>query len=218
MNIKVLFQDEHFVIVSKPSGMLVHPYWKESNERECLLKYVRDQLKQYLYPFHRLDRATSGIVIFGLSKESTKKIQDIWHNEETEKYYKLLARGVFESSGIFEFTLQNEKKVKQDAKTQFWPLLFDDNVTYLSARIFTGRKHQIRRHFARTAHHLIGDTTYGKGNINRYYRENYKLNRLFLHCSDINFIHPYTNQRINIHDPLPSELESVLTKLNLKEF
>ncbi len=210
--VKILFQDEHYIAVDKPSGLLVHPYKKETNEKENLMKLVKERTGHYLYPIHRIDRPVSGIVIFGLSSEATSKINSIWHNESTSKKYIALARGEV-CEMIIDFPLNNDKKQKQDALTYISPLSLLPKATLLSAKISTGRKHQIRRHLSRRMHQVIGDTAHGKGKINQFYRDTYNLQRIFLHASKLEFVHPYNNQKISIFSPMPTELREVLTKI-----
>lgn len=203
-------------MVNKPSGLFVHPYKAESQERETLLKIVRKQTGHYLYPMHRLDRPVSGIVIFALSSEAAKLLQEQWTLPSTIKEYTTLVRGILDSPGRFEFALTDDNGVKRDAITHYWPIDSKKELTLLRVRIDTGRKHQIRRHFARRCHGVIGDTAHGKGKINQFFRDHYQLNRIFLHCHYFSFEHPFTKNKIEIHCPLPIDLQEVLTRLEMK--
>ncbi|GAB4408704.1 MAG: tRNA pseudouridine(65) synthase TruC [Bacteriovoracaceae bacterium] len=210
--IEILFEDPYYLIVNKPSGMFVHPYKEESQERETLMKIVKEQTGHYVYPIQRLDRPVSGIVLFALSSEAARKIQEEWSKDTTIKEYLCLARGEIESEGIFNFALTDENGVKKEAITKYWPLEIKNRLTFCRVQIQTGRKHQIRRHFARRCHGIIGDTAHGKGKINQFFRDHYGLHRIFLHCHFLSFIHPYSNQIIDIKCPLPEELSNVLKK------
>ncbi len=211
--IEILFQDEFFIIVNKPSGLLVHAY-KECTDQINLMKLVRLQTGHYLYPLHRIDRPVSGIVIFGINKEASSKLKDQWHDTSTEKEYLVLVRRDITEPGTFNFALSNDNKVKQEAVTHYTPIKnYGDWNTLLKVTIDTGRKHQIRRHFSRRCHQVIGDTAHGKGNINRYFREHYNLHRIFLHSHRFKFKHPMTKAHIEIHCPLPVELENTLKKI-----
>jgi RluA family pseudouridine synthase len=211
--IEVLYQDEYFVIVNKPSGLLVHAY-KECTDQINLMKLVRLQTGHYLYPLHRIDRPVSGIVIFGINKEASSKLKDQWHEDSTEKEYIVLVRGEILESGTFNFALSNDKKIKQDAVTHYTPIKnYGDWNTLLKVNIDTGRKHQIRRHFSRRCHQVIGDTAHGKGKINRFFREHYNLKRIFLHSHRFKFEHPITKVAIEINCPLPAQLESTLIQI-----
>jgi tRNA pseudouridine65 synthase len=213
--IEILFQDEHYLIVNKPSGLLVHPYKKETNERDNLMKRVKEQTGLYLYPIHRLDRPASGILLFALSSEAGRKIQEIWHSDKVIKEYTALVRGQVESEGEMNFALTDpDTGKKKEAHTTYKLEKQFFKTALVKARIQTGRFHQIRRHFARRCHGLIGDTAHGKGRINQYFRDEFDLNRLFLHASYLKFTHPFSEETIEIHCHLPDELAKVLQKLN----
>ena len=211
--IEILYQDDYFIAVNKPSGMLVH-YYKECTDTTNLMRFARDQTGYYLYPLHRLDRPVSGIVIFAIDQNAASELKKVWNSEQVEKEYLTLVRGEILEAGTFNFDLSNENKIKQTAITHYQPIeFFGDWNTLLKVKIETGRKHQIRRHFSRRCHQVIGDTAHGKGKVNRYFREHYDLNRIFLHGHSFNFVHPITKEKIFINCPLPKELELVLEKL-----
>jgi RluA family pseudouridine synthase len=213
--IEILYQDDQIIVVHKPSGLLVHPYWKETNERDNLMKRVRDQIGQRVYPIHRLDRPVSGALMFGLNGEIVKRIQEHWHNKDlVHKEYLALVYGEITDPGKFDFQLSDANKVKKDALTKFRPLAYSDRASLMQIVIETGRTHQIRRHFSRSRHHLIGDTKHGKGNINRHYRENHNFHRIFLHSYrfklDLDFL------KIDITCPMPVELTNLLEELKIE--
>lgn len=211
--INILYEDEWLVACEKPSGLLVHPYWKETNERKCLLKDLKRQTKKWLYPVHRLDRPTSGIVIFGYASEPVRILQENWREESTRKFYLGLAKNVHTCERRFDFDLNNENKVPQKAITLARPLETFEDATFMEIEILTGRKHQIRRHFSRRCSQIIGDRMYGKKPTNDYYLENYGLERLFLHAHKLMFNHPMTGKPVEITCPLPADLEAPLNKL-----
>ena len=212
--IEILFQNDDVVVVTKPSGLLVHPYWKETNERDNLMRRVRDQIGQRVNPIHRLDRPVSGAIMFGLNGDIVKKVQEHWHDKtKVHKEYLALAFGEIDKEGIFNFSLSNEKKVKQEALTKYRPLTTSERATLMQITIETGRTHQIRRHFSRSSHHLIGDTKHGKGKINNYYRETHNFHRIFLHSYrlkiDLDFL------KVDIESPLTNELKSLLDNIKI---
>lgn len=216
--VKILYQDDSLVIVDKPSGLLVHPYKEATNERENLMVTLRDMLDQWVYPVHRIDRPVSGIVVFGLSSEAVSKIKEFWGDKTiTQKEYLALVRGQVEEPGTFDFELSNERKVKQVAITHYQPLHRFEDSTLVKIQIETGRKHQIRRHFSRRMQCLIGDTTYGKGILNERYRNEFNLQRIFLHAWKLSFPHPFKDEVISITCPLPPELEDVLRAKGLQD-
>ena len=207
--IQVYYQDDHYIIVEKPSKLLVHPY-KESTDTTSLLKVLKAQEGHYLYPVHRLDRPVSGLIMFGKSSQATKEIKERWHHDSTQKKYLTLCRRQILESGEFCFDLSNDKKIKQAAKTLYRPLQVFENYTFLEVEIKTGRKHQIRRHFSRRVYNLVGDTMYGKGVDNNYFREHFNLDRIFLHAHHLAFYHPFLHKNLLFHSPLPQKLQNIL--------
>lgn len=211
--IKVLLQNNDLIAVEKPSGLLVHAYKKETNERNHLLRMLKQQTGLYLYPVHRLDRPVSGIVLFALSSEMARTIKNIWHDAATVKEYLALVRGRLEEPGRFDFPLFDSNKNKQSAVTEYQPLELFEDVTLMSIRIKTGRKHQIRRHFSRRWANVIGDSKYGQGKINQRFKEGFGLKRIFLHATRLKLILPTGDSLLDLSSPLPQELNSVLEQL-----
>ncbi len=212
-SIKILYQDKYFIAVEKPINLLVHPYKKESNERDHLMKQVKAQTGLYLYPIHRLDRPVSGVVIFGLAGEYVKEVKNIWHKPSTQKRYIALVKGILSKAGEFSFSLQKEDKSLQEAITLYKPIQTFLESTLVEVEIKTGRRHQIRRHFARRCHNILGDKKHGQGKLNKKYLEFIGLDRIFLHAKTLEFTHPYTDELITIESPLPEALQECLKKL-----
>lgn len=215
--INILYQDDYIVAVEKPSGILVHPYWKETNEKDSLMARVRNQIGQRVYPLHRLDRPVSGVLLFALSPKIVKDFQLHWHFANTRKEYITLCRNILTEPGEWTFALKNDKGVEQKAKTLYWPIAQFEDTTLCRVQIKTGRKHQIRRHFARRMFNIIGDTNKGNGPMNRKFREEYELHRIFLHAWKLEIEHPKTEELLKLTCPLPIELLNVVEKLGLSQ-
>lgn len=218
--IEVLFEDDHYISVNKPSGLLVHAY-KESTDTTNLMQKLRAQCGKYLYPLHRIDRPVSGIVTFAFSSEAASKLKEIWHTKKVVKEYLALVKGKIDEPGTFNFDLTNDNKVKQSAITHYKVEQgFGEWNTLVRVSIETGRKHQIRRHFSRRCHQIVGDTAHGKGKLNRLFREHYDFHRIFLHSEFFKFHHPFKDELIEISCPLPTDLQKVLAQVdkNLAEF
>ncbi len=211
--IEIYYQDEDIIVVNKPPNLLVHKNAKLNNDKESLLSLLKKQTELYLYPIHRIDRPVSGIVIFALKPEVVSLFQAIWKTDKVKKTYTALIRGEYESAGSLDFELKSPKGHYQDALTIYSPKENFPQATLMEIEIKTGRFHQIRRHFARTVNHVLGDRTHGKGKYNNHYRDNYNLMRIFLHSSTFKFEHPVTKKVITIHSPLPQDLQLVLDKL-----
>lgn len=211
--VEILYKDEQIVVANKPPGILVHPYKQECQDRVSLMGLVRDLVGTYVYPFQRIDRPVSGPVFFGLSSDATKKLQENWNKNETVKEYITLCRREITEKGKFDFPLKDKTGQTKQATTFYQPLWSNGEVTLLSVVIKTGRHHQIRRHFSRRCFNIVGDTTYGKGVINRPFRENHGLSRIFLHCHQVKIIHPYTLKQLLIRCPLAPDLVEVLKSI-----
>ncbi|MBL9076399.1 MAG: pseudouridylate synthase [Planctomycetes bacterium] len=213
----IVYQDEDVVAVSKPSGLLVH---RDEHHRDApaALQVVRDQTQRHLYPFHRLDRATSGILLFAFSSAAAAAWQEALAAAEAHKRYVALVRWPGSVPGLgdrwtCEQPLHDDKDVARAAHSEFALVERFRHCAVVDCRIHTGRYHQIRRHANLSGRHVIGDTTHGKGRINALYRERYGLHRLFLHLATVQLRHPRTGAALVLADPLPAELLSVLEGL-----
>lgn len=209
----VLHLDEHVVAVDKPPGLLVHRTHKGAKE-EALLQRLRDQLGRRIYPVHRLDRAASGVIAFALAPEFTAGLQAGFQAADALKEYLVLARGVCPQAFESRRPLTDDKGVERDAWTELTRvmLLARSRCSLLRVRIHTGRQHQIRRHLAHAAHHVLGDTRYGKGRVNRFHRQHHGLPRMFLHAWRLDVAHP-AGGRLSVSAPLAPDLRAYLARL-----
>jgi len=209
---EILYRDADVVVVNKPGGLLVHRTG-ESQDRVFLLQELRRQLGVHLYPAHRLDRAASGVIAFGLSSQAARDLQAGLVADDARKEYLALVRGSTPERGESQRPLTNERGVKQPASTTFDRVAEFSRCSLLRVRIHTGRRHQIRRHLAHLAHQLIGDTNYGKGRINRFFREQYGLPRLCLHAARLDIPWPREPGRLVVRAPLMDDLRQFLLRL-----
>lgn len=216
----LLHRDTHIVAVHKPAGLLVHKSPIDKHETRYAMKIVRNQIDQWVYPVHRLDKPTSGILIFALSPEIAGHIGQQFENHLVEKQYQALVRGYTNDSGEIDHPLKEiaafkseqaklEEKEAKDALTRYttlqrFELPFPDG-RFASSRYSlmelypkTGRKHQLRRHLKHISHPIVGDVKYGKGPHNRLFREQFDTERLMLACTRMCFSHPDTDERIDI--------------------
>jgi len=212
-NIPILFQDEFLAVVHKPAGMLVHRGMGAQVGEQFLVQAVRDQINAFVYPLHRLDRATSGIVVFALSSEITKALQAVWLSGQVRKRYQAIVRSWLpETEGIREEALddpdngnlyeaQTRWKVMETCSVPF-PIgnFTEARYSLLELEPITGRWHQLRRHLSRMKHPIIGDTTHGDRHHNHMLRERLGWWRLLLAANSIEFPHPVTQQLIRIED------------------
>ena len=224
MEFTILYQDEYYVAIHKPANMLVHRT-NMSNDNRFVLQELRNQLEQRIYPVHRLDRATSGVIIFGLSSDAASQLAQLFSRQETEKTYLAVARGWTEEQGTIDHPVKIAETGERKSAVTEYRTLARVELTYAADRYpssryslvevkpKTGRQHQIRQHFKHISHHLIGDTSYGKGTHNRFFREHFGINRLLLFAQSLRFEHPYTNQPICIDSTPDSEWQQLLEQL-----
>jgi tRNA pseudouridine65 synthase len=215
--LRVLLLDDDFVAVSKPSGLLVHRD-DHHPDAPAALQTVRDQLGKHLYPFHRLDRATSGILLFGFSRKAAAALQESLAAADAHKEYLALMRypGSNQELGAAwtcDRPLHGDDDKAREARTDFTVLETFNRCALVQCRLFTGRYHQIRRHANHCGRHVLGDSTHGKGRINALFRERYGLDRLFLHLQRVVMRHPTTGAPLELVDPMPMPLPLVLDRL-----
>lgn len=230
--VSILYQDDHYVAINKPSGLLVHRSDIDRHEKRFALQMLRNHLGQHVYPIHRLDKPTSGVLLFALSSEAASKMQKIFQARDVRKEYHAIVRGYMDEEGVLDKPLSDirEKIEKahpelirepQTATTRFQTIATVEvpfaNKRYTTSRYSlvralpeTGRKHQIRRHLDQAAHPIIGDTRYGDGIHNRYFRDRIRVRRLLLWSSRLSFTHPITGEFVDIQAPTPNKVKRVL--------
>lgn len=239
--LEILYQDEHIVAINKPSGLLVHR--SEIDKRETLfaLQLTRDQIGQKVFPIHRLDRPTSGVLLFALSSEVAKLLSEQLINHQIEKKYLAVVRGYCQQAQKIDYPLKEildkfaDKDVQKDKPAQeaiscLLPIAVAEmpfpSGRYPQSRYSlvelspeTGRKHQLRRHMSHIRHPIIGDTNHGDGKQNTAAREHLNLDRLALHAYSLSFTHPVTEKPLTIVANLDHALTQLFTKLDwLSEF
>lgn len=219
--LEILYQDAHLVAINKPHGLLVHQSPIARDAEEFALQLLRDQLDQTVYPSHRLDRKTSGVLLFALDKESDRIMQQMFQNRQVEKKYLAIVRGFAPSEKTIDYALKNENEILQDAVTHFKTLEqyqidvpFGKHATsrysLVEAMPETGRMHQLRKHFAHILHPIIGDRPHGCNKQNKFWLEKFQMNTMLLHASELSFIHPYSNEKMVIKADLSDEFKRVL--------
>jgi tRNA pseudouridine65 synthase len=212
----LLYRDEHVAAVNKPAGMLVHRGW--DRDPVVAMTELRDLLEEYIYPVHRLDRPTSGVLLFALTVDAARALGRSFEQQQVGKRYLALVRGICPESGTIDYPIHNQPRRKGPrvpAVTDFKRLDSFERYSLVEARPRTGRLHQIRRHLRHIDHPLVGDVSYGVGEINRRFRSDFGLYRLALHALEITFAHPHSGETLRVAAPLPSDLSEPLSKMGL---
>lgn len=234
MNLQIFYQDETCVAVNKPAGMLVHRSEISRHETVFLMQTLRDQLGRRVYPVHRLDRPTSGVMLFAFDAASAKRLAQQFERRETEKTYWAVVRGWPQECGVIDYPLAEQldaladrlaatDKPPQDALTRYTLLARTEmpfasskqhatsRYAWLSVQPETGRKHQIRRHLKHVFHPIVGDTTHGDLRQNRAVAAFSGCRRLMLHARSLSF-NAADGRRMTVNAP-PDEAWQTVCRL-----
>ncbi len=231
----IVYQDETLIAVHKPSGLLTHRSELDRHETRFALQIVRDQVGQRVWATHRLDKGTSGILLFALNPETARRVGQAFENGEVDKTYLAIVRGHPPESGVIDHALSRrhddyerfaveQPQPAQPAFTRYrrlakaeLPYAADRYPTSRYALIemepLTGRRHQLRRHMKHIAHPIIGDATFGKGRHNRFFTEHFGSNRLLLACVRLRLAHPESGQVLEMTTPPAGDFASVAAQI-----
>ena len=238
MTLSILYQDEYLVAVYKPAGLLVHRSGIAAGQDDIFaLQLVRDQVGRWVYPLHRLDRPTVGVLLFALDVETTRRLKEAFTARTIEKSYRGVVRGWLEGEGVIDHPLKKSNLSRRErrrrregrlveepkpAVTRFRALATAElpfpvgrygtaRYTHIEARPESGRTHQVRRHMAHLSHPLVGDTRYGDSAHNRFFRDRFGSSRLFLLAHSLEFTHPMTGRLLKITAEPDEEWASLMT-------
>lgn len=216
-SIEVIYRDEAIVVVDKPSGLSVHR--GDDQGDTFALNLTRSAIGQWVYPVHRLDRATSGVLVFALSPEHARTLHEAFDRRSVDKTYLALVRGKPPPSGVIDSPMEKrEGGPDVEAITEYETLFVSEHrLSLVRARPRTGRRHQIRRHLRRIDHPLAGDVRYGNGADNRRYRAELGLYRLALHAQRLSFPHPMRRTQVAFESPVPRDLAEPLRRVGIPQ-
>ncbi|HMN67139.1 MAG TPA: pseudouridine synthase [Bdellovibrionales bacterium] len=241
MSLPVLYADSDLVAVHKPAGLLVHRTLLDARATAFALQMVRDQIGAPVFPVHRLDRPTSGVLIFARSPETAARLGQAFQARQVKKRYLAIVRGVPRvEQQLVDHSLAEERdaicdararqdKPKQPALT--WvrrvasvelPVQVDKYPTsryaLVEARPETGRKHQIRRHLRHLGHPVVGDVNHGSGKHNRFFAEQLGVKRLLLACTEMSFAHPRSGEELVVRCELAEDFKRALGRLGWESY
>ena len=213
--IEVVYEDDVLLAVNKPAGLLVHRSAIAADERDFLLERLREQTGAALYLAHRLDRATSGIVLLAKSREIAGELGKQFMARSIEKVYLAVVRGWPDAEGTIDYALPDVRdRSPRKAAVTTWRVLATATVpielgrypeqryALIEASPLTGRYRQIRKHMHHVSHHIVGDTSHGRGDHNRLWRMHFGVHRLLLHAWRLGLDHPRDGQRLTLEAPL----------------
>jgi len=237
--VHILYYDEHLIAVNKPSGLLVHRSPIDRHETRFALQLVRDRIGRRVYPVHRLDKPTSGVLLFALDETTARLMMPIFSGGGVDKHYLAVVRGYTADADTIDYPLKEQldrmtdaladsDKPAQAAITRYRRLATAElpqavgrypTARYSLVKLMpkTGRKHQLRRHMKHIFHPIIGDTSHGDGHHNRFFRDTLDCRRLLLAATQLSFMHPLNGQRINIEAPLDESFTIVLERLGWED-
>lgn len=221
MNLKIIYQDEYLVAINKPHGLAVHRSEYVGNADVFAVQELRNQIGQFVYPCHRIDRKTSGVLLFALDTEVNALIQKQFAENKVKKKYLAIVRGYTNDSGLIDYPLTNEKWKTQDAVTGYKTIqraeaeipfgkFKTSRYSLVEAYPQTGRLHQIRKHFAHILHPIIGDRPHGCNKQNKMFKEKFEMTTMMLHAAEIVFNHPVTKKEIIINAGIHSEFKRMM--------
>lgn len=205
MKINTVFEDDYLKIVDKPAGLLTIP---APGKKRDLTSILNEEIKKRgvnfrLHPCHRLDSSTSGLVIYAKGKAIQKKIMQTFKEKKIKKTYIAFVQGrLFHKEGKISYPIEG-----RPAMTYYYLLEQRKDFAIVKVIPFTGRKNQIRIHFKKIGHPIVGEDRFA-------FRKDFKLRfkRLCLHAKDLEFMHPVTKKTISVETDLPLDLKSFLEK------
>lgn len=226
MPLDVVYEDADLLAVNKPAGLLVHRSAIAADEKVFLLDEVRAYVGAPVFLAHRLDRATSGVLLLAKSREVAAELGRQFMARRVEKSYLAIVRGWPEAEGVIDYALPDsrERSARKPALTR-WRVLAgaelpialgkypQQHYALIEARPETGRYRQIRKHLHHVSHHIIGDTSHGRGDHNRLWRIQFGVHRLLLHAWRLQFQHPLTQAILHLQAAPDADWDRVLARL-----
>lgn len=227
---EIIYRDEYFFAIDKPAGFFVHPpelsAYPTPREKICLYQ-LQDLMNGPVYPVHRLDAPTSGLVLFAFDKDATRKLSYLFANREISKTYHAVARGFVEDEGQiqipleiqgFQDLMESETHYRKLAQIELpvavGPKYKTARYSLVEVKPITGRWHQIRRHFDRISHPLLGDIEHGDSYHNRFFRDHLKISGLCLRAKELSFVHPWTQEKMQIKAPASEKWTRIFSLFN----
>jgi len=217
----IIYHDNDLIAINKPHGLMVHRSSIAADASEFALQILRDQIGQKVFPAHRIDRKTGGVLLFALNKDAEIAMQQQFMGNKVDKKYLAIVRGHTPDVEDIDYPLRKENGTLQEAFTTYRtlnraeldvPLGSHPTSRYslVEAHPATGRMHQLRKHFSHIFHPIIGDRTHGCNKQNKLFKERWEMETMLLHASELTFSHPVSGSSIHIKAPLLPEFLRVM--------
>lgn len=226
MELEILYKDNFLVAINKPHGLLVHRSKIARDADVFALQLLRDQIGQHVYPCHRIDRKTAGVLLFALNEEVDKMMKSLFAENKISKIYRCILRGYTAAEEIIDYPLKRDDGKVQEAITKYRTIKHSEvplqigkfptsRYSLVEAYPQTGRMHQLRKHFAHILHPIIGDRPHGCNKQNRFFKQEFSMDTMMLHAQSIQFIHPVTKKEVIIEAKASAEFVRVQQLLEL---
>lgn len=214
--LEVVYQDANLVAINKPHDLLVHRSPIAKDAEVFALQLLRDQIGQHVYPVHRLDRKTGGVLLFALDKETSRQMQKLFATDQMDKNYQAVVRGYTPDHGEVDYPLKKDNGKYQEAFTAYRTLARTElpvamgkhktsRYSLLEIKPRSGRMHQIRKHMAHIFHPIIGDRPHGCNKQNRLFKERWQMTTMLLHACQVQFKHPMQEREVSIRAGFQAE-------------
>ncbi|GLU51421.1 tRNA pseudouridine synthase C [Dyadobacter frigoris] len=225
--LEIIYRDADLVAINKPHGLLVHRSFIAADTSEFAVQILRDQIGQKVYPVHRLDRKTSGVLLFALNDRMNSLMQMQFQEGKVEKHYRAIVRGFTPDYLEIDYPLKRDDGVVQEAFTAFETLQKTEldlpfgkhptsRYSLVDLHPTTGRMHQLRKHMAHIFHPIIGDRPHGCNKQNKFFKEHFEMDSMLLHAREIKFVHPDNQNILSISANYQSEFGRMLSALEFQ--
>lgn len=226
MILEIIFEDEDLIAINKPNGLFVHRTKLDKDADAFVIQILRDQIGRKVYPCHRLDRKTSGVLLLAKSQAMQSIMNEQFRDRVVDKTYLAIVRGYTDDNGTIDYPLMSERGKQQDAVTHYKTLSKGEiavssgrfptsRYSLVEVKPETGRMHQIRRHLSHIFHPIIADRPHGCNKQNRFFLQQYEMNTMMLHASILSFNHPKTKEVVLIKAEVHEAFIKMIKELNL---